>query len=215
VNDIRSIRDQASFEEVFGPIKRIGAANNAFRQCRMPGENYYTPNMEATPRMFGARLYTTGFHPATSDGSDVDDWSALAEAVTFARALALVLKNVVITSDTDCPYYPFVFPKKHEGGLIAKLVHAGLQSKTESHKDFLVQKTKNPERFFWDNDEEPEEYYSSKEVEKCKKAAALLKALGNPVKVTMPDSFITYPVFLGAITPRGHFAGVCGIRVDT
>jgi hypothetical protein len=215
VDFMRDIRNQAAFEEVFGPIKRIGAANNAFRQCRMPGENYYTPNMEATPRMFGARLYTTGFHPAKSDGSDVEDWRALTEAVIFARALALVLKGVVISSDTDCPYYPFVFPQKLNGTTVAKVVHSGLLCKTKSARDFEVEKTKNPELFFWDEDEDPSDYYSPKEVIRCKKAAALLKTLSSPVKVTMPDSFITYPIFLGGVTEAGLFAGVCGIRVDT
>lgn len=214
LNVMRDARNQARFEEMFGPIKRIGAANNAFRQCRMPGENYYTPNMEATPRMFGARLYTTGFHPAKSDGSDIDDWGAVAEAVTFARALALVLKGVMITSDTDCPYFPFVFPKKLDGS-IAKHVHAGLLCKTKSARDFEVEKAKNPELFFWDENDEPTDYYSPKEVVKCKKAAALLKALISPVKVSMPDSFITYPIFVGGFTPAGLFTGVCGIRVDT
>jgi len=215
VNVTREVRNRASFEEIFGPIKRIGAANNAFRQCRMPGDNYYTPNMEATPRMFGARLYTTGFHPAKADGTDIEDWCAVAEAVTFARALALVLKGVVITSDTDCPYYPFVFPQKLNGTSIAKHVHSGLLCKTQSVKDFNVEKSKNPEWFFWDEDDDPTEYYSPKEVLRCKKAAALLKALSSPVKVTMPESFITYPIFLGGITNSGLFAGVCGIHVDT
>lgn len=209
------VRNQASFEKMFGPIKRMGAANNALRQCRMPGDNYYTPNMEATPRMFGARLYTTGFHPASSDGTDIDDWSSLAEAVAFARSLALELKGVTITSDTDCSYYPFVFPKQVDGTSIAKHVHTGLLCKTKSVRDFVVEKAKNPERFFWDADEDPEEYYSPKEVVRCKKAAALLKTLSNPVKVKMPESFITYPIFLGGLTSGGLFTGVCGIRVDT
>lgn len=214
VSVTRDVRNQAMFEEMFGPIKRIGAANNAFRQCRMPGENYYTPKMESTPRMFGARLYTTGFHPAKSDGTDIDDWGAIAEAVTFARALALVLKGVVISSDTDCPYYPFVFPTKLDTA-IAKHVHAGLLCKTANARDFIVEKSKNPEVFFWDEDEDPADYYSPKEVVKCKKAAALLKALISPVKVRMPESFITYPIFLGGFTSSGLFTGVCGIRVDT
>ena len=214
VSVTKDVRNQATFEEMFGPIKRIGAANNAFRQCRMPGENYYTPKMESTPRMFGARLYTTGFHPAKSDGTDIENWGAVAEAVTFARALALVLKGVVITSDTDCPYYPFVFPQKLDGPL-SKHVHGGLMCKTQNPRDFVIEKAKNPELFFWDADDEPSDYYSPKEVVKCKKAAALLKALISPVKVTMPDSFITYPVFLGGFTPAGLFTGVCGIRVDT
>ena len=158
VSVTRGIQDQASFEEVFGAIKRIGAANNAFRQCRLPGVDYYSPNMEATPRMFGARLFTTGFHSAKYDGSDVDDWEAIAEAVTIARALALVLKGVMISSDTDCPYYPFVFPKKLSSSTIAKHVYAGLLCKTKSARDFTVEKVKNPERFFWAEDEDAEEY---------------------------------------------------------
>ena len=48
-----------------------------------------------------------------------------------------------------------------------------------------------------------------------KKAAALLKTLDTPVKVSMPESFITFPVFLGGLTKAGLFAGVFGIRVDT
>jgi hypothetical protein len=215
VSVTRGVEDQDSFEEIFGPIKRIGAANNAFRQCRMPGDDYYSPSMEATPQMFGARLYTTGFHSAKSDGSDVDDWQAMAEAVTFARALALVLKGVMISSDTDCPYYPFVFPKKLNGLAIAKHVHAGLYCKTKSFRDFTVEKVKNPERFFWDEDEEAEDYYSAKEIVRCKKAAALLKALTSPMKVTMPESFVNYPVFFGGLTESGLFTGVCGIRCDT
>lgn len=215
VNFMKEVRNQASFEETFGPIKRIGAANNAFRQCRMMGDNYYSPSMAATPAMFGAKLYTTGFHPAKSDGTDIDDWGALAEAVTFARALALLLKGMVITSDTDCPYYPFVFPQKVNGTTIAKLVHSGLLCKTKSAKDFTVEKLKKVESFFWDEDDEPADYYSPKEIVRCKKAAALLKTLTSPVKVTMPDSFITYPIFLGGVTSGGLFAGVCGIRVDT
>jgi hypothetical protein len=181
----------------------------------MPGDDYYSPSMEATPRMFGARLYTTGFHSAKSDGSDIDDWEAVAEAVTFARALALVLKGVVISSDTDCPYYPFVFPKKLNATPIAKHVHSGLLCKTKSARDFTVEKAKNPERFFWDEDDDAEDYYSAKEVSRCKKAAALLKTLASPMKVTMPDSFINYPVFLGGVTDAGLFVGVCGVRVDT
>lgn len=215
VSVTRGVEDQASFEEIFGPVKRIGAANNAFRQCRLPGDNYYSPSMEATPPMFGARLYTTGFHSPKSEGTDIDDWEAIAEAVTFARALALVLKGVVISSDTDCPYFPFVFPKKVTSAPINKLVHSGLQCKTKSAKDFTVEKVKNPERFFWDEDDDAEDYYSPKEVVRCKKAAALLKALDSPMRVRMPESFITYPIFLGAITEAGLFAGVCGVRADT
>jgi hypothetical protein len=173
-----TIRDRSSFENAFGPIKRIGAANNALRQCRMPGENYYTPKMEATPRMFGARLWTTGFHPATSDGTDIDDWRALAEAVRFARKLARALKGVVISSDTDCPYYPFVFPRELDGNNIAKHVHAGLGCKTKTVRDFCVEKSKQPETFFWDEDDDPEDYYSPGEVVRCRKAAALLRRLG-------------------------------------
>lgn len=214
-NETKQVRDQASFEKVFGPIKRIGAANNAFRQCRMPGDNYYSPSMEATPRMFGARLYTTGFHPAKSDGTDIEDWSAVAEAVAVAQAIALALKGVVITSDTDCSYYPFIFPNKPRDTSLTKLIHSGLLCKTRKSSDFIVRKEKNPEWFFWDKDDEPTEYYSPKEVTKCKAAASLLKSLSNPVKVIMPESFITYPIFLGGFTQGGLFAGVCGIRVDT
>lgn len=215
VTEAPHVQDQTSFEKIFGPIKRIGAANNAFRQCRMPGDNYYSPSMEATPRMFGARLYTTGFHPAKSDGTDIDDWSALAKAVEIARSMAAALKGVVLSSDTDCSYYPFVFPNKPKDQSLAKHIHAGLLCKTKKSSDFVVRKEKNPEWFFWDEDDEPTEYYSPKEVAKCKKAAGILKSLAAPVKVIMPESFITYPIFLGGFTKGGLFAGVCSIRVDT
>lgn len=215
VNEVQQVRNQASFEKIFGPIKRVGAVNNLFRQCRMPGDNYYSPSMEATPRMFGARLYTTGFHPASSDGTDIEDWNAVAEAVSIAKALASTLRGVMITSDTDCPYYPFVFPNQPKDKSLAKHIHSGLRCKTKKASDFVVRKEKKPEWFFWDEDDDPSEYYSPKEVTKCKKAAALLKSLTTPVKVIMPESFITYPIFLGGFTNAGLFAGVCGIRVDT
>lgn len=209
------VRDQASFEAAFGPIKKLASANSRLRECRLPGPSYYNPTMNATPPMVTALLWTTGFHPKDVDGATIADWEALGEAVSIARELARTLKGVMITSDTDCDYYPFVLPKPFDGKAVAKHVYAGLGCQTKGPRDFEIERTKKPETFFWDADDEPEEYYSPGDVAKCRAAAAIFGTLDQLVKITMKESFITYPLLIGGVTKSGLLVGVMGIRVDT
>ena len=209
------VRDRASFEKAFGPIKKLAAANRRLRECRLPGPDYYDPDMSATPPMFTTRLWNTGFHPEGGDGTAILDWKALGEAVAIAHEIASTLNGVCISSDTDCDFYPFVFPTPFDGKAVANHVYAGMGCKTKSPKDFEVEKTKATENFFWDDDDEAEEYYSSKELVKCRKAAELFRKLDRPVKIGMKDSFVTYPLLLAGLTKSGYLAGVLGIRIDT
>jgi predicted DNA-binding WGR domain protein len=209
------VHDRASFEKAFGPIKKVGAVNNGLLDCRLPGENYYDPDRNATPPLFTSRLWTTGFFPKDADGTNVSDWRGLGEAVSIARRIAAALKGVVLSSDTDSPYYPFVFPEPFDGKGIAKYVHGALGCQAKGARHFELEKTKNPDNLFWESDEEPEEYFSEGDVKRCRAAAAIFRTLEGPVRIRMTEDFVTSPQLLAGRTKSGWLVGVIAFRADT
>ena len=212
------VHDRASFEKAFGPIKKVGAVNNGLLDCRLPGENYYAPDRNATPPLFTSRLWTTGFFPKDADGTSVSDWRGLGEAVSIARRIAAALKGVVLSSDTDSLYYPFVFPEPFDGKGLAKYVHGALGCQAKGARHFELEKTKNPENLFWESDEEPEEYFSEGDVKRCRAAAAIFRTLESPVLIRMTEDFVTSPQLLAGRAGRGErgfLVGVIAFRVDT
>jgi len=210
--------ERMAFEKKFGPVKRLVPANDALLDCRMPGANYYAPDRRATPPLFRARLWNTGFYRLGVDGGDPPHWRAVMEAATAAWAIAGALSEVVLSSDIDASYAPFLFPKPPTGTgpkALARLLHEGLGCRLPPEA-FRCTRLRRPERFFWAADEAPEDYFTPDDLVAVHRATALFRqSLDDLTLVSMDEALVNFPVFLGGFTPSGLFAGVFAVRCDT
>jgi hypothetical protein len=142
-----------------------------------------------------------------------DSNSPLAHAAQVARSVAQALSGVILATDTDCNWIPFVVEvpvvKKKSSIMI------NIRQAIRAPKATLTQRKVGPKATFYFGQDEDEAL-----PEGVKNALTLLrKETKELTEVSFPEAAICYPVFLGGtveVNPEKYaIAGVFAIRVDT
>lgn len=205
----------------FGPIRPLEAPNRRWGECRVPCRDY----PDCGP-MFAGQFWASGY---VLPGDDPEDpgrpWAEIAQDVELSRAWADYLQGYVLSSDTDCAYFPcwFVLP---EGADFAPALKAALGwqvaaafETSEFWGDVLVRALRpGSSAFFWDpmDDDVVDAYFGAGELAALRRVTAEMRATLSDLRyVAFPEGYVTYPAFWLGRTPHNTWVGLWSLRVDT
>ncbi len=216
---------KADFIHRSGPIRPRDAANARWQACRVPCRTY----PDCGP-MFTGQFWTSGyFLPGEDPASEDLPWHEIAQDVALSQALASRLDTYTLSSETDSPYFPCVFRMDETMAFAAAFKAAlGWQVAAEFEQsqfwgDLHIvplppRGAPKGEAFFWDplDDDVVDDDYNPAELAALRAVTADMRAALSDLRVvTLPEAYVTYPVFWLGRAPHGTWLGVWAQRVDT
>ncbi|PCC68747.1 hypothetical protein SAMN02745121_07444 [Nannocystis exedens] len=219
--DVTGVPAEASAR--VGRLVRLDA-DNLFHQCNQQRDE----NFPGEAPFISGVLTNWGFFPATARIAEhVRSWSNWESAVALARAVAAALKDVVYSTDSDVPYYPFVAPADSLDELRAAL-GLGARETLRIDRPFATRTgRKARDNIFYARNEQirvnPEIYFSPGDRAALAKADRLLRAASPEVMYVYFNSgyfddedrrYVVTPEYALARLP-GFVAGVVTFGVFT
>jgi hypothetical protein len=167
-----------------------------------------TPMVSFEPWSCGFRPPGFLHGPRTCSSPDID----------VAQSIASRLGGVVLMSETDSPFFPFVA----YGGPVDDPQRSGLSCGVglPAGAPLEIADISSRELFAWDDrrfgKDRIDEYYSSDEQQTYRDATrAMHRSLTSLSEARLPEEFIAYPVFWYGRSRSGNTVGVFAVRVDT